>query len=348
MSTSSARLFIRSLNNQSLFLCSEAVIYECQRTMNGFLRTRLLVATQCCRQQAIRWSSHSTPDVGPSQRSKVTLHAIRNMYRKKIPISALTVHDFPSAMVADRAGVDLVLVGDSLAMVALGYESTNYLSMDEMLYHCRAVARGSKAPFIVADLPFGTYEVSPQQALASSIQLVRDGHAEAVKLEGGSEMAETVRAITVTGIPVLGHIGLTPQRSTSLGGFRVQGKTAAEAESLAQSARDLQDAGCFGVVLEAMPAEVADYVTNSITIPTIGIGAGSGCDGQILVQLDMLGNFDRFTPKFVKKYANNFSTNVDAIENYVNDVKSKDFPSLEHTYPMSDTELEKLKKLKRS
>ncbi|KAK9383984.1 ketopantoate hydroxymethyltransferase [Kockiozyma suomiensis] len=270
------------------------------------------------------------------KRSKVTIGTLRNLYRKKIPIATITAHDYPSGIVADKAGIDLVLVGDSLAMVALGYENTNMLSLDEMLYHCRAVARGSRTPFLVADLTFGTYEISPQQALASSIRLIQEGNVEAVKLEGGIEMADTISTITTAGIPVLGHIGLTPQRSTSLGGFRVQGKTAAEAADLLKSALAIQEAGCFAIVLEAVPEEVGKYITEQLSVPTIGIGAGKYCSGQILVQLDMLGQFEQFAPKFVKKYASNLGTDVEAVGNYAADVRKSLFPAAEHTYPMKD------------
>lgn len=226
------------------------------------------------------------------------------------------------------------------------FQNTNMLSLDEMLYHCRAVARGSRTPFLVADLTFGTYEISPQQALASSIRLIQEGNVEAVKLEGGIEMADTISTITTAGIPVLGHIGLTPQRSTSLGGFRVQGKTAAEAADLLKSALAIQEAGCFAIVLEAVPEEVGKYITEQLSVPTIGIGAGKYCSGQILVQLDMLGQFEQFAPKFVKKYASNLGTDVEAVGNYAADVRKSLFPAAEHTYPMKDEqEVEQLRGL---
>ncbi|KAK9237279.1 ketopantoate hydroxymethyltransferase-domain-containing protein [Lipomyces kononenkoae] len=293
-----------------------------------------------------RYSTYSTTEEVTHQRPKVTVNTIRSLYRQNIAIAALTAHDFPSATVADRAGVDLTLVGDSLAMVALGYENTNQITMDEMLSHCRAVARGSKSPFLVADLPFGTYEVSEEQALQNSIRLIREGNMEGVKLEGGIEMADTVKKITTAGIPVLGHIGLTPQRSVSLGGFRVQARTATGAKKLLQSAQALQDAGCFALVVEAVPAPVAKFITQALTIPTIGIGAGIECSGQVLVQLDMLGSFDRFSPKFVKKYANAFETNASAVAEYVREVKQRVFPAEEHTYPMrSEDDIKKLEGL---
>ncbi|KAK9491528.1 ketopantoate hydroxymethyltransferase-domain-containing protein [Lipomyces doorenjongii] len=295
---------------------------------------------------AARYSSHFTAEELPHQRPKVTLNTIKSLYKRNIPIASLTAHDFPSGIVADRAGVDLVLVGDSLAMVALGYDNTNQITMDEMLSHCRAVARGSKAPFLVADLPFGTYEVSPEQALESSIRLIREAKMEGVKLEGGIEMAATIKKITTAGIPVIGHIGLTPQRSASLGGFRVQARTATGARKLLRSAQALQEAGCFAIILEAVPAPVAKFVTQALTIPTIGIGAGNQCSGQVLVQLDMLGSFDRFTPKFVKKYADAFETNSAAIAEYVRDVKERSFPGEEHAYSMrNEDDIKKLEEM---
>lgn len=190
--------------------------------------------------------------------------------------------------------------------------------------------------FLVGDLTFGSYETSPREAVASSVRLIREGRVEAVKLEGGKEMATTVRAITQVGIPVLGHIGLTPQRQAALGGFRVQGKTAKSAMELLESALALQEAGCFGIVLEAVPEEVASVITSRLSVPTIGIGAGKYCSGQVLVQLDMLGSFDRFTPRFLKKYHNSLETVTNAIRAYIDEVKHGDFPTKEHTYPMSE------------
>ncbi|KAK9470784.1 3-methyl-2-oxobutanoate hydroxymethyltransferase [Dipodascopsis tothii] len=292
-----------------------------------------------CRQ----YSSYPAAESTAATRPKVTLTDIRKMYRKKEPISVLTAHDYPSALMADRAGVDITLVGDSLAMVALGYEDTNQLSLDEMLYHCRAVQRGNKSAFLVGDMPFGTYETSVRDAIASSVRLIGEGRMEAVKLEGGREMSETIRAITRAGIPVLGHIGLTPQRQASLGGFRVQGKTVKSATELLDNAYALQDAGVFGMVIEAVPEEVARIVTERISVPTIGIGAGAGCSGQVLVQLDMLGNFDRFTPKFLKKYENNLERITAGIRTYVGEVKAGTFPAAEHTYTVAETQLAAIK-----
>lgn len=262
-------------------------------------------------------------------------------YRRGDPITMLTAHDFPSAHVADAAGMDMILVGDSLAMVALGMFDTVSLTLDDMALHCRSVARGSKAAFVVGDLPMGCYEVSPEQALQSSIRLVKEGRVQAVKLEGGAEMAPTIKRIVDAGIPVLAHIGLTPQRQNALGGFRVQGKTVSGAMKVLRDARAVQEAGAFGVVLEAVPAEVAALVTKKLNIPTIGIGAGNGCSGQVLVQVDMSGYFPpgRFIPKFVKQFGNVWTESLRAIEQYRDEVKSRTYPAKEHTYPMSEAEV---------
>lgn len=257
----------------------------------------------------------------------------------------MTAHDYISAVLADRAGVDIVLVGDSLSMVALGYENTNEITLDEMIFHAKAVSRGTRRCFRVADLPFGSYELSPEQAAATAIQMIKRGDMNAVKMEGGRETYDTIKKITTMGIPVMGHIGLTPQRSSSLGGFKVQGKTAASAESIIQDALALQDAGCFSIVLEAMPAPIGELVTQQLNIPTIGIGAGPNTSGQVLVQLDMLGGFDGFTPKFLKKYSNYLDINTEAIKGYVKDVKEGSFPEPQHCYTMKEEHVEKIKEI---
>lgn len=290
-----------------------------------------------------RHSSHSpmgTPSVNP--RKKVTLGTLRSMHKKGEPITVITAHDFPSAYVADAAGMDMVLVGDSLAMVALGMEDTSEVTVEEMLLHCRSVARATKAAFTIGDLPMGSYEISPEQALETAIKYIKYGRVQGIKLEGGKEMAPTIKKITSAGIPVLGHVGLTPQRQNALGGFRVQGKTARGASKVLDDALAVQEAGCFAVVLEAVPAEVASIITEKLSIPTIGIGAGNGCSGQVLVQIDMTGNFPpgRFLPKFVKKYGDVWSESFKALEAYRDEVKSRQYPAPEHTYPMPKEELE--------
>ncbi|KAK8037986.1 ketopantoate hydroxymethyltransferase, partial [Apiospora phragmitis] len=294
-------------------------------------------------QQQHRWSSHSPLGTqSTSQRKKVTMGTLRSMYKKNEPITMITAHDFPSAHVADAAGMDMVLVGDSLAMVALGMEDTSEVLVEEMLLHCRSVARATKAAFTIGDLPMGSYEISPEQALDTAIRFVKEGRVQGIKLEGGKEMAPTIAKITRAGIPVLAHIGLTPQRQNSLGGFRVQGKTADGAMRVLEDALAVQEAGSFATVLEAVPAEVASIITQKLSIPTIGIGAGNGCSGQVLVQVDMTGNFPpgRFLPKFVKQYGNVWAESLQAITTYHEEVKARSYPAPEHTYPISKDELE--------
>ncbi|TVY93297.1 3-methyl-2-oxobutanoate hydroxymethyltransferase [Lachnellula willkommii] len=284
---------------------------------------------------------------GPAHRKKVTLDSIRTLYKKGEPITVLTAHDFPSGHVADVAGMEIVLVGDSLAMVAMGMEDTSEVLLEEMLLHCRSVSRAAKTSFVVGDLPMGSYEIAPEQALESAIKFVKEGRVQGVKLEGGIEMAPTIKKITTAGIPVLGHVGLTPQRQNALGGFRVQGKTSASALKVLEDALAVQEAGCFAMVVEAVPAEVAALITKKLSVPTIGIGAGNGCSGQVLVQIDMTGNFPpgRFIPKFVKKYGDVWSESLKAIEMYRDETKSRAYPALEHTYPISKEELAEFERI---
>ncbi|KAJ5173335.1 hypothetical protein N7492_005928 [Penicillium capsulatum] len=297
----------------------------------------------------IRHSSYNSPEhasPATSTRKKVTLQTLRSLYKKGEPIAILTAHDFPSAHAADVAGMDVVLVGDSLGMVALGLDNTTEVVMEEMLLHCRSVARGAKSAFIVGDLPMGSYEISPEQAVESSLRLVKEGHVHGVKIEGGEELGPTIRRIAQAGIPVVGHVGLTPQRQNALGGFRVQGKTCNSALKVLQDALVMQEAGVFMFVLEAMPPEVAALITSRLKVPTIGIGAGNGCSGQVLVQVDMTGNFQpgRFVPKFVKKYADVWGEATRGIAQYRDEVKSRQFPSQEYTYPISKEELVEFEK----
>ncbi|KXG48074.1 Pyruvate/Phosphoenolpyruvate kinase [Penicillium griseofulvum] len=290
-----------------------------------------------------RHSSYSGPASSENgkARKKVTIQTLQNMYKKGEPITMLTAHDFPSAHVADASGMDMVLVGDSLGMVALGLENTTEVVMEEMILHCRSVARATKAAFIIGDLPMGSYEVCAEQAIESSLRLVKEGRVHGVKLEGSEELAPTIKRITQAGVPVVGHVGLTPQRQNALGGFRVQGKTAVSAMKLLRDALAMQEAGAFMLVLEAMPSEVASIITQKLRIPTIGIGAGNGCSGQVLVQVDMTGNFQpgRFVPKFVKQYADVWDEAARGISLYRDEVKSRAFPSAEYTYPISKDEL---------
>lgn len=255
----------------------------------------------------------------------------------------MTAHDYISAKIAEQANVDIILVGDSLSMVSLGYADTNEISLEEMVFHAKAVSRGAPRSLRVVDLPFGSYEVSPEQALSSAIQMVKKGGMHAVKLEGGREHVATIKKLTTMGIPVMGHVGLTPQRASALGGFKVQGKTVASAESILQDALAIQEAGCFCIVLEATPAPISELIQSKLDIPIIGIGAGPNTSGQVLVQLDMLGGFDGFTPKFLKKYSNYLETNVNAVKQYVTEVKHRTFPEPEHCYAVREEVVEKFK-----
>ena len=249
----------------------------------------------------------------------------------------ITAHDFPSAAVAEAAGMEIILVGDSLAMVALGMEDTSEVTIEEMIMHCRSVSRAAKSAFLVGDLPMGSYEVSSEQAVGNAIRVMKEGRMNGVKLEGGKEMAKTVERITTMGIPVVGHVGMTPQRQHSLGGFRVQGKSVTRAMKLLEDAVAIQDAGASLVVIEAVPAEVGKYVTEKLRIPTISIGAGNMCSGQVLVQVDMNGNYPpgRHIPKFVKKYGDVWGESLKAIQQYRDETKTRAYPAAEHTYPLS-------------
>lgn len=289
----------------------------------------------------------STPapvSTAPSARKKVTTLTYRQKKERGEIITMLTAYDYPTAMAMDRAGVDSILVGDSLAMVVLGYENTLPITMEEMLHHARAVARGAKTALLVGDMPFMSYQVSVEEAVRNAGRFLQQGGMDAVKLEGGRERADAIRAITSAGIPVMGHIGLTPQSINQLGGFRAQGKTAATAKRLLEDALILEEAGCFSIVLESVPARLAELISKKLSIPTIGIGAGNGCDGQVLVTHDVLGLFDRFTPKFVKKYADFHREMQKAFADYIEDVETKRFPAPEHTVEMKDEEWEELLK----
>ena len=277
-------------------------------------------------------------------RKKVTTLTFRQKKERGEPITMLTAYDYPTAMAMDNAGIDSILVGDSLAMVVLGYENTLPVTMEEMLHHARAVARGAKSALLVGDMPFMSYQVSVEEALRNAGRFLQQGGMDAIKLEGGRERADAVRAIANAGIPVMGHLGLTPQSVHQLGGFRAQGKTASAAKRLLEDAQILEEAGAFSLVLEAVPAKLAEYISKHISIPTIGIGAVTGCDGQVLVTHDLLGLFDRFTPKFVRKYANLHETMNHAFTEYINEVGAKHFPAVEHTIEMSEEEWEAFQK----
>ena len=279
-----------------------------------------------------------TPVSTSTSRKKVTTQTFRQKKERGEPITMLTAYDYPTAMAMDKAGVDSILVGDSLAMVVLGYENTLPVTMDEMIHHARAVAHGARSALLVGDMPFMSYQVSAEEALRNAGRFLQQGGMDAVKLEGGRERADAVRAIVGAGIPVMGHIGLTPQSVHQLGGFRAQGKTASAAKRLLEDAKILEDSGAFSLVLESVPARLAEVISKQISIPTIGIGAGAGCDGQVLVTHDLLGLFDRFTPKFVKQYANFHAEMNKAFTAYIDDVETKRFPAVEHTVEMTDEE----------
>ncbi|OGO14633.1 MAG: 3-methyl-2-oxobutanoate hydroxymethyltransferase [Chloroflexi bacterium RBG_19FT_COMBO_49_13] len=249
-------------------------------------------------------------------------------------ISMLTAYDYPTALIMDQAGLDIILVGDSLGMVVLGYENTLPVTMDEMIHHCKAVARGAKYALLVGDMPFLSYQISTTEAVRNAGRFLQEAGMNAIKLEGGCERAETIRAIVNAGIPVMGHLGLTPQSVHKLGGYRPQGRDAEAAYQLLENAQILQEAGCFSLVLESIPGKLAELVSQRLEIPTIGIGAGVGCDGQVLVTHDLLGIFERFTPKFVKRYASLAGEMRKAFSEFKAEVKTNAFPGVEHTVEM--------------
>jgi 3-methyl-2-oxobutanoate hydroxymethyltransferase len=277
-----------------------------------------------------------------SSRKKVTTHTLRAKKARGEPITMLTAYDYATALAMDRAGVDAILVGDSLGMVVLGYETTLPVTMEDMLHHCRAVARGAKTAHLIGDMPFMSYQVSTPEAVRNAGRFLQEAGMDAVKLEGGREMAATIEAIVAAGIPVMGHLGLTPQSVHKLGGFKTQGKSAEAAKRLIEDAHRLEAAGCYAIVLEAIPDRVAELISQRLSIPTIGIGAGAGCDGQVLVTHDLLGLFDRFTPKFVKKYADIHAEMRRAFAEYLTDVTTHQFPAPEHSHAMDDEEFRAL------
>jgi 3-methyl-2-oxobutanoate hydroxymethyltransferase len=272
------------------------------------------------------------------KRKKITTKSFRQKKYRGDPITMLTAYDYPTALIMDRVGIDSILVGDSLGMVVLGYENTLPVTMEEMLHHCRAVARGAYYALLIGDMPFMSYQVSVEAAVRNAGRFLQEAGMDAVKLEGGQDRVDAIQAIVSAGIPVMGHLGLTPQSVHQLGGFSAQGKTAAAAKRLYQDALQLQDAGCFSLVLESVPARLAEVVSQELEIPTIGIGAGIGCNGQVLVTHDLLGLFDRFTPKFVRKYADFYSEMETAFDAYQIDVKTGNFPAVEHTVEMPEDE----------
>jgi 3-methyl-2-oxobutanoate hydroxymethyltransferase len=257
-------------------------------------------------------------------------------------LSMLTAYDYPTALLVDRSGVDMILVGDSLAMVVLGHEDTLSVGMTEMLHHTRAVTRAAKRALVIGDMPFMSYQVSIEQAVLNAGRFLQEGRAQAVKLEGGARVVPQARAMVAAGIPVQGHLGLTPQSAAQLGGFKVQGKSAEAAKVLMEDAQALAEAGCFSIVLEAIPAPVAARITANVPVPTIGIGAGPDCDGQVLVIHDVLGLFERFRPRFVKQYAQLGQEMLKALTQYREEVEQGLFPAPEHGFAMKEEELAKV------
>ena len=273
---------------------------------------------------------------------KVTILDLQAKKERGEPITMLTAYDYPTALLVDTAEIDVILVGDSLAMVVLGHENTLAVTMDEMIHHCKAVSRGARNPFLVGDMPFMSYQISKTEAVANAGRFLKEGGMEAVKLEGGQEVVETIRAIVDVGIPVMGHIGLTPQSISKLGGYRVQGRDIEAARKLLDDAAALEEAGCFSIILEAIPDRLAKLITERASVPTIGIGAGPHCDGQVLVIHDLIGLFDRFTPKFVKKYTNVNAQILEALQEFTEEAKTGTFPTAEHSYSISDEVFEAL------
>jgi 3-methyl-2-oxobutanoate hydroxymethyltransferase len=274
-----------------------------------------------------------------SENGKLPLTELGALVERRQPIVMVTAYDYPSGRLADAAGVDLVLVGDSAAMTVLGHDSTVPATMDEMVMLARATARGARRPLVIGDLPFGTYQVSDEDAVRNAVRFVKEAGMDAVKLEGAGPALSRTRAIVGAGIPVMGHVGLTPQSATMLGGYRAQGRTAGAARRLLDDALALEDAGCFAVVLEAVPAPVAARVTEALAVPTIGIGSGARCDGQVLVLHDLLGLYEGRSARFVKRYAEVGASIRDALERFAAEVRAGEFPGEEHTYSIPDEEL---------
>jgi 3-methyl-2-oxobutanoate hydroxymethyltransferase len=273
---------------------------------------------------------------------RVTINRIKGMKSKGEKITMVTAYDYSTAKIVDQVGIPLILVGDSLGMVILGYETTIPVTMDDMLHHTKAVVRGTKRAMVIGDMPFMTYQISIEDALRNAARFIQEGGAQAVKLEGGVTVAERVQRVVECGIPVMGHIGLTPQSVHQLGGFRVQGKTSEAATSLLEDATALEEAGAFGIVLETVPAPLAALITQRVSIPTIGIGAGVGCDGQVQVINDILGSFTDFVPKHAKQYARLSDIIQSALAEYYDEVRAGRFPTDQHSFSMDESILASL------
>ena len=276
---------------------------------------------------------------------KVTVLDVQQAKEEGRKLVMITAYDYPLGLLADEAGMDIVLVGDSLGMVVLGMDGTVEVTMEHMIHHIQAVVRGCKGPLIVGDMPFMSYNISVEEAVRNAGRLVKEGGCEVVKLEGGVDFAPTIRAIVKAGIPVMGHIGLTPQTASALGGFKIQGKDASAAKQIIDDAKAIENAGVFSIILEAVPAPLGKLISETVKVPVIGIGAGSEVDGQVLVIHDVVGLYDRFVPKFVKQYANVKKVMLDALIDYKQEVEDVKFPGPENSFKMPDEALEQLKKM---
>ena len=276
---------------------------------------------------------------------KVTVLDVQKAKEDNRKLVMVTAYDYPFGLMADQAGVDIVLVGDSLGMVVMGLDGTVEVTMEHMIHHIKAVVRGCKSPLIVGDMPFMSYNTSIPEAIANAGRLMKEGGCDVVKLEGGTDFAPTVKAIVTAGIPVQGHIGLTPQTASALGGFKMQGKDAAAAKKIVDDAKALEDAGVFSMILEAVPAPLGKLIAETVKVPVIGIGAGADVDGQVLVTHDMIGLFDKFVPKFVKQYTKIRPIIIDALKEYKAEVEARQFPGPEHSFKMSAQTMEELKEL---
>ena len=277
--------------------------------------------------------------------NKVTVLDVQQAKKEGRKLVMCTAYDYPFGLMADEAGMDMVLVGDSLGMVVMGLDSTVEVTMEHMIHHIKAVVRGCKGPLIVGDMPFMSYNTSVREAIQNAGRLMKEGGCEAIKLEGGVDFALTIQAIVKAGIPVQGHIGLTPQTASALGGFKMQGRDALAAKRIIEDAKALEDAGVFSMILEAVPAPLGQLVAEAVKVPVIGIGAGPEVDGQVLVTYDMIGLFEKFVPKFVKQYTQIRKTVLEALKEYKEDVVAVTFPGPEHSFKMPDEALEQLKKL---
>jgi 3-methyl-2-oxobutanoate hydroxymethyltransferase len=276
---------------------------------------------------------------------KVSILDIQQAKEENRKLTMVTAYDYPFGLLADEAGIDIVLVGDSLGMVVMGLDGTVEVNMEHMVHHIRAVTRGCKNPFIVGDMPFMSYNTSIREAIINAGRLLKEGGCESIKLEGGVDFAQTIEAIVKAGIPVQGHIGLTPQTASALGGFKMQGADAAAARRIIDDAKALEDAGVFSMILEAVPAPLGKLVAEAVKVPVIGIGAGPDVDGQVLVTHDMIGLFDKFVPKFVKQYTNIRKIILEALSEYKQEVLDVEFPAPDHSFKMPEEALEELKKL---